>query len=153
MSYIKTSENINRYILTVFISIAIMINIIIIILVFTLENYITIKYKVTLNFIAISISIYIYIWVFLISTSKFNNYMYCINNGKIEVIEGALIISRKIMPVEKIYKVEVIKGVIGRIFKVGSIKFISSGADIKIKYIDYENIDEFLKQIRKIKYE
>lgn len=149
MEYKGVSKNANKYILTIYILIAIAINFLIILSCIVIETLFDFKYMIVINLLAISFTIFAYMWAFLVSSSIASRYKYCVTKNKVEVIKGAMIISRKIMLVNKVYKIEITRGVIGRIFKVVSIKFHSGGGSIKINYIDYneaERINEVVKK-------
>ena len=77
------------------------------------------------------------------------NYANAVTQNKIEVISGALIISRKIMLVNRVYKIEIKRRIIGRIFKVANIKFYSSGGSIRLNYVDYMDVNNLEETVRK----
>ena len=118
MKYEKISNNSSRYIITCYLLIAIILNICLGFLAIISDIVFEVKFKLTLNFIFLTINIFLYIWAFLISTIVIKNYKFTVTNKKIEVISGAIIISRKIMLVNRVYKIEIKRGIIGRIFKV-----------------------------------
>ena len=149
MKYEKISNNSSRYIITCYLLIAIILNICLGFLAIISDIVFEVKFKLTLNFIFLTINIFLYIWAFLISTIVIKNYKFIVTHKKIEVISGAIIISRKIMLVNRVYKIEIKRGIIGRIFKVASIKFFSSGGSVKLNYIDYDKVDIIEENIRK----
>ena len=104
----------------------------------------------------IQIIIFIYLIAFLRSNSLINNYRYCVTNSKVEVIKGVLLVSRKIMMINRMFKIEIKIGIIGRVFKVACVKFYSNGGNIKICYIDYEeveNVENIVKKGMNLTYE
>lgn len=149
MKYKKISTKASKYILTTHLLLAILINIIILIVSFIIEILIDNRFEIAFNFIGISFIICIYITAFLRANSLINNYRYCVTQNKIEVIKGVLIVSRKIMLVNRIFKIEVKRGIIGRLFKVACIKFYSNGGSIKICYIDYDEVEIVENVIKK----
>lgn len=146
MKYEKISNNSSRYIITCYLLIAIILNICFGFLAIISDIVFEVKFKLTLNFIFLTINIFLYIWAFLISTIVIKNYKFTVTNKKIEVISGAIIISRKIMLVNRVYKIEIKRGIIGRIFKVASVRFYSSGGCVNLKYVDYYDIEQTVKK-------
>lgn len=156
MKYRRISSKANRYILTIHLLIAICLNFIFLLISIFLAIFIENDYKIVVNFIGISFTIFIYLWAFLRANILINNYRYCITHNKVEVIRGALIISRKIMMLSKIFKIEIKRGIIGRMFKVACIKFYSNGGSIKVCYIDYDDVEraeEIVKKRMELEYE
>lgn len=149
MKYEKISNNSSRYIITCYLLIAIILNICLGFLAIISDIVFEVKFKLTLNFIFLTINIFLYIWAFLISTIVIKNYKFTVTHKKIEVISGAIIISRKIMLVNRVYKIEIKRGIIGRIFKVASVSFYSSGGCVNLKYVDYSmtyDIEQIVKK-------
>lgn len=149
MKYEKISNNSSRYIITCYLLIAIILNICFGFLAIISDIVFEVKFKLTLNFIFLTINIFLYIWAFLISTIVIKNYKFTVTNKKIEVISGAIIISRKIMLVNRVYKIEIKRGIIGRIFKVASVRFYSSGGCVNLKYVDYSMTYDIEQTVKK----
>lgn len=149
MKYEKISNNSSRYIITCYLLIAIILNICLGFLAIISDIVFEVKFKLTLNFIFLTINIFLYIWAFLISTIVIKNYKFTVTNKKIEVISGAIIISRKIMLVNRVYKIEIKRGIIGRIFKVASVRFYSSGGYVNLKYVDYSMTYDIEQTVKK----
>lgn len=149
MKYEKISNNSSRYIITCYLLIAIILNICLGFLAIISDIVFEVKFKLTLNFIFLIINIFLYIWAFLISTIVIKNYKFTVTNKKIEVISGAIIISRKIMLVNRVYKIEIKRGIIGRIFKVASVRFYSSGGCVNLKYVDYSMTYDIEQTVKK----
>lgn len=149
MKYVKISKNSSRYVSIIYLFIAILLNIFLLVLTILSDIFLNGKYILTLNFVFLTINICIYIWAFLISTIITKNYRYAVTHNKIEVISGALIISRKIMLVNRVYKIEIKRRIIGRIFKVASIKFYSSGGSVRLNYVDYMDVNNLEETVRK----
>lgn len=149
MKYEKISNNSSRYIITCYLLIAIILNICLGFFAIISDIVFEVKFKLTLNFIFLTINIFLYIWAFLISTIVIKNYKFTVTNKKIEVISGAIIISRKIMLVNRVYKIEIKRGIIGRIFKVASVGFYSSGGCVNLKYVDYSMTYDIEQTVKK----
>ena len=149
MKYEIISNNSSRYIITCYLLIAIILNICLGFLAIISDIVFEVKFKLTLNFIFLTINIFLYIWAFLISTIVIKNYKFTVTNKKIEVISGAIIISRKIMLVNRVYKIEIKRGIIGRIFKVASVRFYSSGGCVNLKYVDYSMTYDIEQTVKK----
>ena len=149
IKYEKISNDSSRYIITCYLLIAIILNICFGFLAIISDIVFEVKFKLTLNFIFLTINIFLYIWAFLISTILIKNYKFTVTNKKIEVISGAIIISRKIMLVNRVYKIEIKRGIIGRIFKVASVRFYSSGGCVNLKYVDYSMTYDIEQTVKK----
>ena len=149
MEYEKISKMANKYILVMHLVIAVIFNVILIIVTLVLQDYIPNKFTITINYLGISIIIFSYMWAFLRTNSIILNYKFRISDEFVEVIHGAVVVSRKMMKIDKIIKIETKRGIIGRIFKVACIKFSSNGSSIKICYIDYETIDKVESVVKK----
>lgn len=149
MKYRGISKNSSRYVLVLYLLIAILLNIILIVTAVTIDIIFDVKYKIVMNLLVLTFTIGIYIWAFLVSNILIKNYRYVVTHNKIEIVKGAFIVSRKIMLVNRVYKIEIKRGIIGRIFKVASIKFFSSGGSVKLNYIDYDKVDIIEENIRK----
>ena len=53
------------------------------------------------------------------------------------------------MLVNRVYKIEIKRRIIGRIFKVASIKFYSSGGSVRLNYVDYMDVNNLEETVRK----
>lgn len=148
MKYIGVSKSEYKYILVTNLLIAILVNVLLLVISVVLDIFFDIKFKIIINLLEISFTIFLYIWAFLITNTITTNYKYLVDRKKVEVIHGSVIVSRKIMLLKRIYKVEIKRSILGRIFKVASIKCFSSGGNIKIKYIDYEKVDDVYYKIK-----
>lgn len=149
MKYRGISKNSSKYIFTLYLLIAILLNILLMVIAIILDIIVDVKYKIVMNLLILTFTIGIYIWAFLISNILIKNYRYSVTHNKIETVKGAFIVSRKIMLVSRVYKIEIKRSIIGRIFKVASIKFFSSGGNIKLNYIDYDDVDIIEENVRK----
>lgn len=148
MKYIGISKSEYKYILVIHLLIAVFVNILMLVISVVLDIFFDIKFKILINLLEISFTIFLYIWSFLITNTLTTNYKYLVDSKKVEVIHGSVIVSRKIMLLKRIYKVEIKRSILGRLFKVASIKCFSSGGNIKIKYIDYEKVDDVYYKIK-----
>lgn len=149
MKYRGISKNSSRYVFVLYLLIAILLNIILIVTAVTIDIIFDVKYKIVMNLLVLTFTIGIYIWAFLVSNILIKNYRYLVTHNKIETVKGAFIVSRKIMLVSRVYKIEIKRGIIGRIFKVASIKFFSSGGSVKLNYVDYDKVDIIEENVRK----
>ncbi len=148
MRYIGISKSEYKYILVIHLLIAGLVNSLLLVISIVMDIFFDLKFKILINLLEISFTIFLYIWSFLITNTLTTNYKYLVDSKKVEVIHGSVIVSRKIMLLKRIYKVEIKRSILGRIFKVASIKCFSSGGNIKIKYIDYEKVDDVYYKIK-----
>ena len=97
MEYEKISKMANKYILVMHLVIAVIFNVILIIVTLVLQDYIPNKFTITINYLGISIIIFSYMWAFLRTNSIILNYKFRISDEFVEVIHGAVVVSRKMM--------------------------------------------------------
>lgn len=149
MKYQCVSKKSSNYIFTLYLLIAILLNVFIIIISIVIDIIINVKYKIVINLLVLTFTILIYLWAFLVSNALIKNYRYIITNKNIETIKGSIVVTKNIININKINKIEIKRGIIGRIFKVASIKFFSNGGNLKLNYVDYNQIDKIDENVRK----
>lgn len=80
---------------------------------------------------------------------RYNRYRYKIDDECIDIIEGYIFISRDIVPIERLHKLEMNIGPIDRICGVAKVNVTTAGGDVTIRFLDKdkaEKISETLKQ-------
>ena len=80
---------------------------------------------------------------------RFHRYRYSINEECIDLKEGYLFVTREIVPIERLHKLETQRGPIDRMFKVAKLIVTTAGGDVTIRFLDEdkaEQIAEYLKR-------
>lgn len=69
---------------------------------------------------------------------RYHRYRYSINEECIDIQEGYLFVTRHIVPIERLHKLQTLRGPIDRIFKVAKVKVTTAGGDVTIRFVDEE---------------
>ncbi len=69
---------------------------------------------------------------------RFNRYRYKIDDECIDIEEGYIFVSRDIVPIERIHKLNISRGPIDRLCKVAKIVVTTAGGDVTIRFLDEE---------------
>ena len=69
---------------------------------------------------------------------RYHRYRYSINDECIDIQEGYLFVTRHIVPIERLHKLQTQRGPIDRIFKVAKVKVTTAGGDVIIRFVDEE---------------
>lgn len=85
---------------------------------------------------------------------RFHRYRYRITPECIEVKEGYINVTRAIVPMERLHKIETQRGPIDRIFGVTKVNITTAGGDVTIRFLKEERAQEIAdiltKHINKI---
>lgn len=80
---------------------------------------------------------------------RFARYRYILTEEELEVRQGILVITREIVPIERVQKIEVSAGPIDRAFHLAKVKVVTAGAEVTARFLENgkaEQIAETLKQ-------
>ncbi len=149
MKYQKLNKRAYTYIFSYVLFYAILINIFLIVGSVILNKYLLKEYSMIANLILIPMIMLVYACVFLIPEVVIRNHMYSVDDKKVEVISGIFFIHRRIVMLDKVYKIAVKKTIIGRILKVASITFTTAGGSVKLSYIDEKRAEKLVSDINK----
>ncbi len=80
---------------------------------------------------------------------RFHRYRYNINEEFIDIREGYIFVERNIVPLERLQKMQTLRGPIDRIFKVAKVVVTTSGGDVTIRFLDEEKADRIAEGLGK----
>lgn len=80
---------------------------------------------------------------------RFHRYRYCINDEYIDIREGYLFVERNIVPIERLHKMQTLRGPIDRIFKVAKVVVTTAGGDVTIRFLDEEKAERIAEGLGK----
>ena len=72
---------------------------------------------------------------------RFHRYRYSINNEFIDIYEGYIFVERNIVPLERLHKMQTLRGPIDRMFKVAKVVVTTAGGDVTLRFLDEEKAD------------
>jgi len=99
--------------------------------------------------IAITISLAaIAVLYLLISPQVFyRRYRYRIDDDKVEIRRGILIITHTLVPIERIHQVQVNKGPINRLFGLANVDITTAGGTAKLEYLEEETAESIASKL------
>ena len=80
---------------------------------------------------------------------RYNRYRYSINEECIDIREGYLFVTRNIVPIERLHKLETSKGPIDQLFHVAKVKVTTAGGDVSIRFLEEEKAEQIAENLRK----
>lgn len=80
---------------------------------------------------------------------RFHRYQYKIDEEFIDIREGYLFVERNIVPLERLHKMQTIRGPIDRMFKVAKVVVTTAGGDVTIRFLDEEKADAIAETLGK----
>ncbi|MEF2782237.1 PH domain-containing protein [Erysipelotrichaceae bacterium HCN-30851] len=98
--------------------------------------------------ISIIFIMYSIIAMFITPWFRFHRYRYAINEECIDIKEGYLFVKRNIVPIERLHKLETLKGPIDQIFHVAKVKVTTAGGDVTIRFLDEEKAEKIAESLR-----
>lgn len=72
---------------------------------------------------------------------RFHRYRYSINDEFIDIYEGYIFVERNIVPLERLHKMQMLKGPIDRMFKVAKVVVTTAGGDVTLRFLDEEKAE------------
>ena len=72
---------------------------------------------------------------------RFHRYRYNIGEEFIDIYEGYIFVERNIVPLERLHKMQTIRGPIDRMFKVAKVVVTTAGGDVTLRFLDEEKAD------------
>ncbi len=72
---------------------------------------------------------------------RFHRYRYSIGAEFIDIYEGYIFVERNIVPLERLHKMQTVRGPIDRIFKVAKVVVTTAGGDVTLRFLDEEKAD------------
>ena len=79
---------------------------------------------------------------------RYHRYLYSINEECIDIRESYLFIKRQIVPIERIHKLQTVKGPIDQIFHVAKVIVTTAGGDVTIRFLEEERADTIARRLQ-----
>ena len=73
---------------------------------------------------------------------RYHRYRYSINEECIDIKEGYLFVKRNIVPIERLHKLQTLKGPIDQMFKVAKVVVTTAGGDVTIRFLEEEKAEQ-----------
>lgn len=80
---------------------------------------------------------------------RYHRYRYSINDDFIDIYEGYIFIERNIVPLERLHKMQTLRGPIDRMFKVAKVVVTTAGGDVTLRFLDEEKADFIAESLGK----
>lgn len=80
---------------------------------------------------------------------RFHRYRYSITEDFIDIYEGYIFVERNIVPLERLHKMQTLRGPIDRIFKVAKVVVTTAGGDVTLRFLDEEKADFIAENLGK----
>jgi Uncharacterized conserved protein len=80
----------------------------------------------------------------------YNRYRYMINDERIDVRRGILIIRRNMVPIERVHQVEVTRGPINNMLGLANVDVTTAGGIARIEYLELEQAEEIAKYLNSL---
>ena len=80
---------------------------------------------------------------------RFHRYRYKIDEEFIDIREGYLFVTREIVPIERLHKMQTVRGPIDSMFGVAKVKVTTAGGDVVIRFLDKEKADKIAEGLGK----
>lgn len=80
---------------------------------------------------------------------RYHRYSYEINDEFIDLREGYIFVERNIVPLERLHKMQTIRGPIDRMFKVAKVVVTTAGGDVVLRFLDEEKADIIAEHLGK----
>lgn len=72
---------------------------------------------------------------------RFHRYRYSISDEFIDIYEGYIFVERNIVPLERLHKMQTLRGPIDRMFKVAKVVVTTAGGDVTLRFLDEEKAE------------
>ena len=82
------------------------------------------------------------LYILITPKIRFKRYKYLICPDRIEIIEGLFFIKRTIVPIDRIYQIDILKGPIDNAVGVAKVKLTTAGSAATFRFLDPEIADE-----------
>lgn len=147
MKFEKISEKSDKYIFTIIILIFLIILILLIITNYILKMYINEKYCYLIYATVLICVIITMILVTILPKIISMNFAYYIDENKVEVLSGVIFLSQKVVLLKNVYKVVIKKKIVGRFFGLSSFFLVTSAGNIKICFLDDEQVKKLYSKV------
>ena len=79
---------------------------------------------------------------------RYHRYRYSINEECIDIREGYLFVERNIVPIERLHKLQTVKGPLDRFFRVAKVVVTTAGGDVTIRFLEEEKAEAIAESLR-----
>ena len=79
---------------------------------------------------------------------RYHRYRYSINEECIDIKEGYLFVKRNIVTIERLHKLQTLKGPIDQMFKVAKVVVTTAGGDVTIRFLEEEKAEQIAENLR-----
>ena len=79
---------------------------------------------------------------------RYHRYRYSITDESIDIKEGYLFVKRNIVPIERLHKLETVRGPLDQIFKVAKVVVTTAGGDVTIRFLEEEKAEKIAESLR-----
>ncbi len=124
--------------------------IVLIALYFCLTNFEDNFSKIIVISVASIIGIIILLDIFLFPIIRYNRYKYLITDDKIEVKKGLFLITRTIIQIKRVQKIEISDGPIDRKFSLASVNIYTAAGVADIKFLNKNEAEKITEEINNI---
>lgn len=80
---------------------------------------------------------------------RFHRYRYQIDEEFIDIREGYLFVKREIVPIQRLHKMETLRGPIDTMFGVAKLKVTTAGGDVVIRFLEQEKAEHIAEGLGK----
>lgn len=80
---------------------------------------------------------------------RFYRYRYKIDDESIDIIEGYIFVTRSIVPINRLHKLEIIQGPYDKICNVAKVNVTTAGGDVTIRFLETEKADRIAESLKK----
>lgn len=80
---------------------------------------------------------------------RFHRYSYKIDEEFIDIREGYLFVKRDIVPIERLHKMQTLRGPIDTLFGVAKVKVTTAGGDVVIRFLEQEKAERIAEGLGK----
>lgn len=97
--------------------------------------------------IGILILINVLLNIFLYPVIRYNRYKYLVTEEKIEVKKGLFLITRSIIQIKRIQKIELSSGPIDRKFNLSNVNIFTAAGVVDIKFLNSEEAESVVNKV------
>lgn len=80
---------------------------------------------------------------------RYHRYRYGIDDECIDIVEGYLFQERSIVPIERLHKIQILRGPIDQIFHVEKVVVTTAGGDVTIRFLEEEKAERIAENLKK----
>lgn len=92
--------------------------------------------------ISVVVALFILLHTAISPYFRFHRYAYKIDEEFIDIREGYLFVSREIVPIQRLHKMQTVRGPIDTLFGVAKVKVTTAGGDVVIRFLEQEKAEK-----------